>query len=270
MQRPAGGLQPGRLVGVRRLDGYADFDDAQSLRVREEIAAWFAWNRRTQLIDYADLLLRIDAEVLADTSPERVCGWWSAVRTRYDRAVQHAVPAIADVAAMLKPAQFESIERRYAKANADFRNDFMQRDLATRISESARRVIDRAESAYGDLDPFQRERIERWVADSPFDPQLSFDERRRRQQDALQTLRRLAGEPLDGVKAEAQIQGWLQRLDRSPREAHRAYAERVVQHNCRVAANIHNSTSPAQRRIASQKLRGWAADLRMLATDAGG
>ena len=159
----------------RWLDRYADFDEAQAVRVREAITSWFAWHRRTQLPDYADLLLRIDAEVLADTSPERVCGWWDALRTRFDLAVQHAVPAIVDVAATLKPAQFESIERRYAKTNVEFRDDYMQPDLAVRSSESVRRVINRSESAYGDLDQFQRERLERWVANSPWDPNQSFD-----------------------------------------------------------------------------------------------
>jgi hypothetical protein len=41
-------------LAFRWLDRYADFDDAQSLRVREAIAAWFSWHRRTQLPDYAE------------------------------------------------------------------------------------------------------------------------------------------------------------------------------------------------------------------------
>lgn len=253
----------------RWFDGYADFDDAQSLRVREGLAAWFSWHRRTQLADYADLLLRVEAEVHADTTAERVCAWWSDVRSRVERGLEQTVPAFADVAATLKPGQVENIERRYAKSNAEFRVDFMQADPSRRVREMVKRMAGRAEWLYGDLDRDQRERLARAVADSPFDPKLAFDERRQRQQDGLQTLRRLAGGAVQGAAAQSEIRAWLQRIDRSPRETYRLQAERLVQHNCRFAAELHNGTSAAQRQLASKRLKGWAADLRALAADAG-
>ena len=251
------------------LDRYAAFDDAQAPRVREAIAAWFAWHRRTQLPDYADLLLRIDAEIHADTSPERICEWWSAVRTRLERSGDHAAPAIAEIAATLRPAQFESIERRYAKTNAKYRDEYMEPDPASRNEKASERMIDRFESVYDNLDPLQRARIERWVGESPFEPEISFAERQLRQQDAMRTLRRLAGESVAPARASALVRTWLQGLARSPREAFRQYSARVVQHNCRIVADAHNGMSPAQRRAASKKLRGWAADFRALTAKTG-
>lgn len=256
-------------MAYRWLDAYADFDEAQAPRVREAINAWFAWHRRTQLGDYSDLLLRFEAELSADTSAERVCGWWGAVRTRIDRGLEQAVPAIAELAMTLRPAQLGNIEQRYAKSNAEFREEFLQQEGARRIVASVKRAIGRSETLYGDIDPPQRERFERWAAESPFDPNLALEERLRRQQDALQTLRRVAGGPASSATAQAQIRGWLQRFDPSPRESYRLLAERVVRHNCRLAADLHNSTSADQRRFASKKLRDWAADLRALAVDAG-
>jgi hypothetical protein len=97
------------------------------------------------------------------------------------------MPAIVAIAMTLKPAQFTSIEERYAQSNAEYRDDFMQADpKRARAMVSARQAG--AEWLYGDLDRSQRERPAQSVADSPFDPQLAYDERRRRQQDALQTL----------------------------------------------------------------------------------
>src|SRR5450755_146898 len=46
----------GSSIAFRWLDGFVDFDDAQSLGVRAGLDEWFAWNRRTQLADYADRL----------------------------------------------------------------------------------------------------------------------------------------------------------------------------------------------------------------------
>ena len=254
-------------LAYRWLNNYADFDDAQARGTREALSTWFLWHRKTQLADYQDVLLRIDAEVLGDTSAARTCNWWGAVRTRIDLAGLKAVPAIANIATTLKPAQLESIERRYAKTNAEYRDDFMQNDRARRNTEAAKRAVSRAEWLYGDIDSFQRERIERWVADSPFDPELVFEERRRRQQDALQTLRKRAEKRVDSATAEAEIKSWIERMGRSPSESYRQHSARVLQHSCRLAADIHNSTSAPQRRTASAKLKGWAADLRALAVE---
>ena len=261
------GYNQANWLAYRWFDGYVNFDASQDKGVREALGEWFLWHRRTELADYGDLLLQIEAEVQADTNAERTCGWWSRIRTRVDRAAERAIPTIANLATTLKPAQIDNIARRYAKSNTEYRDDFMQSDRAVRMVDAAKRTASRAEWLYGDLDTFQRERIERWVADSPFDPELAFKEREVRQQEALQTLRRLTGGGIDRSKAEAEIRAWIARMGQSPREPYRQYSARVLQYSCRLAADIHNSTSAAQRRTASGKLKGWAADLRALATE---
>ena len=254
-------------LAFRWLDRYADFDDAQSLRVREAIAAWFSWHRRTQLPDYADLLTSVEADVLADTTAERICTLWSEVRSRIDRGLDQAMPAIVDVAMSLKPVQLTSIEQRFVKTNAEYRDEFMQADPVKRSRETVKRIANRAEWLYGDIGKSQRERIGLSVGESPFDADLTFDERYRRQQDSLQTLRRVAGGSVHEVTARSEIGAWLQRVERSPRETFRTYGDRLVRHNCRMAADLHNSTTLAQRQFASKKLKGWASDLREIAAD---
>lgn len=254
-------------LAFRWLDRYADFDDAQSLRVREAIAAWFSWHRRTQLPDYADLLANVEADVLADTTAERVCTLWSEVRSRIDRGLDQAMPAIVDIAMSLKPAQLTSIEERFVKSNAEYRDEFMQADPVKRSRETVKRIANRAEWLYGDIGKPQRERIGLSVGESPFDADVTFDERRRRQLDSLQTLRRVAGGNVHEVTARSEIGAWLQRVERSPRENFRTYGDRLVQHNCRMAADLHNNTTLAQRQFASKKLKGWASDLREIAAD---
>ena len=251
----------------RWLDRYADFDDSQSLRVRDAIAAWFTWHRRTQLPDYADLLMGVEADVLSDTTPERVCALWGEVRSRVDRGLDQAMPAIVDVAMSLKPPQLTSIEQRFAKTNAEYRDDYMQAELAKRSRETVKRIANRAEWLYGDVGKVQRDRVGQSVSESPFDAELVYDERRKRQLDSLQTLRRVSGGSVHEATARTEIGAWLQRVERSPRENYRTYSERLVQHNCRMAADLHNSTTLVQRQFASKKLKGWASDLRALAAE---
>lgn len=252
----------------RWLDRYADFNDAQSLRVRGGLDDWFAWHRRTQLPDYADLLARAQVEVLNDVSPERMCAWAGEVRTRLGKAVERSLPVMVDVLPTMAPVQIASIEKRYRDTNDEYRDDFVHRNPERRRVKAVKREIERAESLYGSLDEAQRESIVKSVAASPFDGEMSFSERQRRQQDALATIRRLTAAPVGREEAEAQLRAYLGRIERSPRDAYRSYGEQILAHNCIFASTLHNGTSAAQRRAAAKKLKGYETDLRTLSADA--
>ena len=262
------GYGQANALTFRWLDRYVDFDDAQSLRVHGALDDWFAWHRRTQLPDYADLFARAQGEVLADTTPERMCAWGRELRGRVDTALERAAPAIANVVLTLSPEQIAHIEKRYHEANEEYRDEFVQRDPAQRRKAMIRREIERAEMLYESLDDAQRDLIARAVAASPADPEMAYAERKYRQQDALVTLRRLAATRASNAEAEAQVRAYLQRVDRSPREGYRSYAERLADFNCAFASALHNSTSAAQRRVAARKLKAYEVDLRALAAEA--
>ncbi len=250
------------------LDGFVDFNDAQTLKVRDALAGWFVWHRGTQMRDYAQLLVRAQAEVVADSTPARVCEWWATIGTRMETAFERAVPAGAELMLSIGPKQVQHMERRYAKANDEFRDEFLQADPAKRRKVSVERAIERAELLYGKLEDAQREQVARSVAQSPFDAELWFGERKRRQQDALQILRRLSAESASSDKAEAALRAYIERWSRSPREEYRRYSDTLSSFNCAFAASLHNTTSAAQRQAAVQKLKGWEADVRALAADA--
>jgi len=248
------------------LDRYVDFNATQTPRVRDAIKQWFAWNRRTQLPDYALLLARAQVEVLADTTPARVCAWQAEAMVRAHVAFDRIAPAAADVMLTITPQQTRYLERRYEKFNAEFRDDFLQPDPRKRADEAFKRTLDRAEMLYGRLDDAQRQRIVDGLKRSPFDPELWFAERRQRQQDALQILRRFAAEGGSREQALAALRGYVDRLERSPRDSYRRYSERLNEYNCAFAAGLHNATSAAQRRVAANKLAGWEDDLRAIAS----
>jgi len=250
------------------LDSYVDFNDTQSLQVRRALAQWHAWHRRTQLPDYIGLLARAQAEVLEPTSAERLCKWWENARSRVDAALEPAVAPAADLLLSVTPQQIAHIERRYAKANAEFLDDYLQADPAQRRKESIQRAVDRAESFYGRIDEAQRERIAKSVAQSPFDPELWFGERKARQQEALQMMRRLLAERASSDAAQAAVRTYFERMTLSPRPDYRRYARALTEYNCQFAADLHNTTSTAQRQALVGKLKGWEADLRALSASA--
>jgi hypothetical protein len=259
------GYGQGSALAFRWLDGYVDFNDAQTLRVRSALDEWFAWNRRTQLPDYADLLARTGIELQTNTTPERVCVLADEVRARIDTGFEHARPAVIDVAATLTPQQLARIQNKLDDRNATFRDDYLQPDPADRREASVEREASRAEDLYGSLGDAQRAMLEKSVAESPFDGDLAYAERLRRQQDMLSMLRRLAAPQMNRTEAEAEIGTYVQRLDRSPNDDYRRYTKRLVAYNCAFAAALHNSTSAEQRRFAAKKLLGYERELRDLA-----
>jgi Family of unknown function (DUF6279) len=257
-------------LAFRWLDRYVDFDDAQTPRVRAALDQALAWHRRSQLPDYVELLVRAETEVVGDATPERMCAWARELRGRIDPILQHLAPATAEIAATLTPAQIAHLEKRYGESNDEWRDEHWQRDPRKRQRAAVTREIERAETLYGNLDAGQRELVARAVAASPFDPELALAERQRRQQDVLTLARRLREGALGGDDALLQVRAYLERLEHSPRESYRLYADRLTSHNCSFASELHNATSAAQRRAAVQKLKGYESDLRALIADAAG
>ena len=264
------GYSQASTLVFRWLDGYVDFNEAQAERVRAALDEAMTWHRRSQLPDYVELLVRAQVEAVGDATPERMCAWGRELRARIDPVAQYLAPTIAEVAFTLTPAQIAHIEKRYARSNDDWRDEHWQRDPKKRQRAAVEREIERAENFYGKLDEAQRALVTRAVASSPFDPEVALAERQRRQQEVVVLARRLREGGISRDDAVAQVRSYLQRLDHSPREAYRAYAERVAAHNCSFASELHNAASVAQRRAAALKLKNYEIDLRELIADSAG
>jgi hypothetical protein len=249
------------------IDGYLDFDAEQAPRVKEALNQWFAWHRSTQLADYAGLLAAAQVQVLQPATPAQICRWSDDLRARLVAAVTQGVPLAADLLPGLKPEQLAHLERRLHKSNRQFEEDFLQQDADERLQASVKRTIDRAEMLYGRLDERQRQLVATGLAASPFDAGQWFAERKAVQNEMLQTLARLAaGGPAraDRESNLAGLQALAARVQRST-GPYRSYQQRLTEYNCAFVAQLHNSTTPAQRQVARGKLKGWEDDLRALA-----
>ena len=248
------------------LDGYVDFDREQAPLAREAIDRWFDWHRPSQLPEYAAFLASAQQAVLAPTTPADVCRWQTAVRDKLEPAIDRALVLAADVLPAMGEAQWKHIEQRQVKRMDEMREDFLQPDPAVRQKQSLKRARERAEQFYGKLDEAQLRVITAGVAASPFDAQVWMTERQRRHRDTMQTLRRLGADKADRDQRLAALRTLTERMERSSNPDYRAYQQKLTDYNCNLAAQIHNATSPAQRRRARDKLKGWEDDMRALAT----
>jgi len=250
------------------LDGYADFNDEQTPRARDALSEWFRWHRATQLPDYVQFLARLQGHATEPVTAPQVCGLYAQAWGRLDPMIERALPAAVATVQSLTLAQIAHIERKYTKVNADFRSDYLQADPTERLEKSVERALSRAEMLYGSLDDTQLAHLQRAIAASPFDPQLWLQERMLRQQDVLKTLRRLVSERAPADQTLAALRVLVVHAQRSPREVYTKYQARLHEYNCRIAAELHNSTSREQRLAAVKKLKSWEEDARALAADA--
>ena len=247
------------------LDSYIGFADGQAPAVRQAIDHYFVWHRRSELPGYAETLARLQPRLLLPTTADAVCGVVDELRAQADAALQRAAADFAPFVPGLGEEQFTRLERKYAKNLEEMREDYAQADPASRRAEAADRARKNAERLYDRLNESQLRAIDTAVAESPFDAERWLAERRRRHVDVMQTLRRLAA---DGAGVEAHAAALRQLLARSsdsPDPTYRAHQQAVVAHNCRLAAQIHNAATPAPRRHATDRVRGWESDLRALA-----
>lgn len=254
------------------INSYADLDDEQGPRTRDAIDAWFRWHRATQLPEYAGMLSRMQAQAMDNTTGAAICRWEPELRQRAEAALAQAVVPATELVVTLRPQQLRHIEKRYERNNKEFREEYLQPDLQERREELQERTVERLEKLYGRLDAAQRERVAKALAASPYDAELWQQERLARQRDTLQTLRTLSteGRAQPAAAAQAEVKALMGRWMRSPRPAYAAYQRKLVDYNCAWMAELHNSTTPEQRRHARDKLRGWEADARALAAAANG
>ncbi|WP_083686396.1 DUF6279 family lipoprotein [Rhodoferax koreense] len=246
------------------LDGYADFTGEQAIRLKEDLGQLQAWHRRRELPEYAKLLRQAQALMPQDVDAAQVCSEWANVRQRLDVLVVAAAPTAAQLAMTLQPQQITALEKKYARSNADFRKDWLDRSPEQVLDKRYDKALENAQTVYGRLDTEQRELLRQQVARSGLDEQTRYAERLRRQQDTLQTLRQWLARPPEPAQAVQEAREAIERLMRPSVPGQKAQ-EAATQQMCEGVAALHNRTTAAQRQHGLKWLAGYERDLKELA-----
>jgi len=246
------------------LDGYLDFDGAQTPKVRDELAQLLAWHRQNELPRLASLLKEAQAMAPGEITPEQVCTMADRIRERLLAVTERAEPAGTELALSLSEAQLQQLERKYAKNNAEYRKDWLDRTPAQVQEKRYDQFLDRTEDFYGRLTGEQRDLLKQQVAQSVFDPKLADSERRKRQQEALKLLRGFIASKTPPAEARAALHDYIQRVAEPPPGPWRDHQQALLQEGCRNTAAMHNGTSASQRTQAVRRLQAYQDDLREL------
>ena len=250
------------------LDSYIDFNGTQSIQIKDELTKLQAWHRRTQLSLYIDTLQKFQRQIPSGMDATQACELFADVRLKLLAVSDYAEPAVLALAGTLSPEQLTRMERKFAKGNADYVDDFIEATPKASRKKRYKRAVSRAEMLYGSLGDQQLDVIGQSIDQSRFDARLSYAERLRRQRDALESLRLLVASKSAGTdtpeKTRTVIRALFDRLINSPSAAYREQLEKMTLDTCKSFADLHNSTTPAQRARAVEILKGYENDMKTL------
>lgn len=253
-----------------RLDSYLDFSSEQAPRVREGLAQFMSWHRRTQLPRYADELQRL-RPLLAqpDLGAESICKAVDQLRATVETPLlDPANWPLLWMAGELSAEQLLHLERKQRVADEKWKAEWLDITPEQRRELRLKQAQERAEMLYGRLDEPQRAALREGLAQAQsFDPQRSYQERLLRQRELLQLLRRLQQERPEPELRARLLRDFVQRLVQGgPQEpARQRYLQALQREGCESFARLHRATTAAQRERAQRTLAGWESDFRQLA-----
>jgi len=249
------------------IDSFIDVDKAQAPMVRNAIKEWFTWHRAQEVPHYVAFIASLRAEIEAPTSAARICAINDALRSDFRTAMTQALPSLSDIGASLSARQRAHLARRFRESNEKLRKQYLDGTPDAQRERAVERAADAAREIYGRLSDTQIRIIGAGIKASPYDPSVWLAEREARQRDTLAALQRIADtSPPERAAAAARAFAQLAAsLTSSPREPYRAYLASLTSHSCELIAQVHASTSQAQRLRAARRLQAWENDLRKIA-----
>jgi len=246
------------------LDSYVDFNGAQSPRVKEQLAQLLERHRRTELPKLLALVETAQRLAPADVTPAQVCAASDAIRQSLLATAVDASGPGAELALGLGDAQLQHLQGKYAKNNADYASDWLERSADAQHRKRYDAFLERSEDFYGTLDDGQRKLLRQMADRSIFDPQRLDAERRQRQRESLDILRGFSNSGARPADVQAALVAYARRIAEPPPGPWRDYQQALLQESCANIARLHNVTRPAQREQAVRRLQAYAQDVRDL------
>ena len=246
------------------LDSAVSFNDAQAERTKEALANVYRWHRGQELAHYGDLLQRAAELSQGKLQADQACSLWSEVQVLMDRTARVTITQAVPVVQMLGPRQLSHLARHLESKNEDWDMEWLQGSAAERQERRVDKALERYRSFYGELSAAQITLVKTQVSQSSWSPEWGRQERLRREQDLLSTLRQSALGNASAAQVETNLFGVWQRWLTPPHEDGRTMAQKMTRQACDNLAQLHNTASPEQRQRAARRLKSYEQDIREL------
>ncbi|WP_354685672.1 DUF6279 family lipoprotein [Cupriavidus necator] len=257
------GYQQGDRLAYWWIDNYVDVTPDQEPPTREAIARFFAWHRKAQLPEIANLLQQAKADVRQQVTPAMVERFQDASQRLARQSFEYAMPDMADMLLMLTPEQIHRMEKKFAEGNAKYRKKFLNSNPAEREAARFDKVMDYAKLVYGNFSNEQEKAIRTAMAPVVQNAEERYAERVARQQEWLKMVRFVqATQP-----PKAQVIDLLRRFRnywQNPPGKHAVSHDATSNAGIALTVAIANMTTPQQRAHAEERFQKWIDDTHAL------
>jgi hypothetical protein len=246
------------------LDSYFDFDGPQSLRIKADLQTVQDWHRREEVPLLVQTLKDLQAMAPKPVTSAQVCQMVANLQVRIQAPMDRLAPSIAAIAPTLQATQMDNIAQEFDKRDRKWSDEWLDGTLSERTERRVKQIVERAESFYGTLESAQIAIVRGHIETSRFDGPRQYKEMLRRQQDSIQVLNNLRTTRVTQAQAAADIRGLLERTVKAPDPAFRQYIDLITNESCLAMADLHNSSTSAQRVRLVKTLRDYEGDANAL------
>ncbi len=245
------------------LSSQVSLDGAQSRELRRRLESFFTWHRRNELPRYADFLDRVANDNARPLSVAQIESGRRQIEIFVRDAVSHGAPDAARWINGLRPTQVNELFESLAEDERKSRKESCGTDLAERREKSIERFTDNVEDWTGTLTRAQREMIASRLITLEGDDCTEVSTRERSRTE----FRTLVDQYRERPEFADRIAAFLTHPEDRWDGAYRRNVESDRARFMQLLAEINQSLSPAQRAHTVKRLRGYASELRGLATE---
>jgi hypothetical protein len=250
------------------IDQYVDMSPEQDAFVRERLARYLAWHRKTQLPDYVSVLRQGQKFVAGQPATGDALALTDAIVRRGRTLAEQATPDIAEFLATLTPAQIERMAARLAEKNADYAKEARLADgEGGQRKARYKRLLERAEYWFDDFGDEQKAALRRLIDGQASGSQFWYEERLRRQREWLDLARLVQRERPPRERVVQLLRDYSARFDLPTDPSRLAQATALRRASAELAVAVQAMTTPAQRAHAEHKLGDLIRDFTELSQD---
>jgi len=244
-------------------DSYFDLDGEQEAALKDGVRALRVWHR-TQLPEYARALAEVQNRVGRPVDTADVAWLFDESQKQMRRLVEHAAPDAAALAGRLRPDNIAALQKKMAKKNAEFEDDYITASLEKRQDKRYERVLAEAERWYGSFSREQKKKIHLMTDGLPGNYPLVLEDRRRRQAELVVILTAAVDKSATAPEIARRLARWAD-FEQGRTPEFQEYAMRYKREMEKLFAGAANLATQEQRETAMKNVAGYMDEFNALA-----
>lgn len=240
-----------------RLTGYLDVRGAEAEQLDAGIGAFLDWHRAEALPQYARIAREAGTRAARGISRQDLDWGYDTFLAQARESLRAAAQRLAPLLDRLTPEQVAGVERRFARDNREFADDFLAGTADERRQRRLERTVERLEDWVGSLSEAQAARVRQYTQRARLSDELRDRYRKRRQAELLSMLR--------AREAKQRFGDWLARWDSDREPDYAAAARAQLDEYFALLVDLDRMLTPEQRARAVARFAGLAEDFAVLA-----